>query len=305
MATWRPCACSPCKATSLSWGVHSPCAWDMPACVATRCTAPRRSPDNICTDTPACCSARTTSAASGRTSSITSNRASSVNWPSLPCPESTTCSASPPSCVGTPAWRAEPKRSQRGAALPDASCTSAVNPWPASSRRLNALQRVLSAGAAATMARDAGCMDCRASVAARARASSRSSPGAHRTECTAMPSRVSVPVLSNTSASTLARASSPCRLRTSTPWRASVPAAVNMATGVAKDKAHGQVTISTATATISAWPGSEGHHQTTASPAASNTAKRKGRAIRSASWARRGFCNEALSIKARIWAKRV
>ena len=74
-----------------------------------------------------------------------------------------------------------------------------------------------------------------------------------------MPSRVSVPVLSNTMVSTWASASSPCRLRTSTPWRASVPAAVSMATGVASDSAHGQVTMSTATATISACPGSDGH----------------------------------------------
>ena len=41
-----------------------------------------------------------------------------------------------------------------------------------------------------------------------------------------MPSRVSVPVLSNTMVSTCASASSPCRLRTNTPWRASVPASV-------------------------------------------------------------------------------
>jgi hypothetical protein len=32
-----------------------------------------------------------------------------------------------------------------------------------------------------------------------------------------------------------------------------------MAAGVAKDKAHGQVTINTATATMSAWAGSVGH----------------------------------------------
>ena len=78
-----------------------------------------------------------------------------------------------------------------------------------------------------------------------------------------------------------------------------------MATGVANDKAHGQVTISTATATMSAWPGSVGHHQTAAKPAATSTPTRKGRAMRSASWAKRGFCSEALSISATICAKRV
>ncbi|MNV83686.1 hypothetical protein D3C71_1775040 [compost metagenome] len=120
-----------------------------------------------------------------------------------------------------------------------------------------------------------------------------------------MPSRVSVPVLSNTKVSTLAKASNPCRLRTSTPWRAKVPAAVNMATGVASDKAQGHVTISTATATINACPGSDGHQYAAAKKAASNTAARNGRAIRSASRASRGFCKEALSISATICAKRV
>ena len=56
-------------------------------------------------------------------------------------------------------------------------------------------------------------------------------------------------------------ASSACRRRTSTPRRASAPAAASVAAGVASDSAQGQVTISTATATPSAWPGSLGHHQ--------------------------------------------
>ena len=47
--------------------------------------------------------------------------------------------------------------------------------------------------------------------------------------------------------------------RTSTPLRANAPAVANMAAGVAKDKAQGQVTISTATATITACAGSVGH----------------------------------------------
>ncbi|KAF1056768.1 MAG: hypothetical protein GAK34_00116 [Delftia tsuruhatensis] len=78
-----------------------------------------------------------------------------------------------------------------------------------------------------------------------------------------------------------------------------------MATGVASDSAQGQVTMSTATATIMALPGSVGHHQMAAPSAASSTTTRKGRATLSASWARRGFCSEALSIRPTIWAKRV
>ena len=120
-----------------------------------------------------------------------------------------------------------------------------------------------------------------------------------------MPSCVSVPVLSNTTVSIVASDSRACRLRTRTPSRAKAPAAESMATGVAKDSAQGQVTISTATATIRACCGSLGHHHTSAASAASSTKTRKGRATRSASWANRGFCSEALSISATISANRV
>ena len=70
---------------------------------------------------------------------------------------------------------------------------------------------------------------------------------------------VSVPVLSNTTVSTPAKVSMACKRRTSTPWRASKPALVSMAVGVASDKAHGQVTTSTATAAMMARAGSVGH----------------------------------------------
>ena len=201
---------------------------------------------------------------------------------------------------------AEPRRTRRGGHCPVRSCTSALKPSPACSSRLETSQRPSSAPAASTRARDAGCKDCRANAAANDKALARSrSPPASRTVCNAIASRVSVPVLSNTTVSICARASSPCRLRTSTPCRASVPAAVNIATGVANDNAQGQVTMSTATATISACPGSLGHHQAAAAKAASNTATKNGLAMRSASWARRGFCRPALSIKATICAKRV
>jgi len=75
-----------------------------------------------------------------------------------------------------------------------------------------------------------------------------------------------------------------------------------MAAGVASESAHGQVTISTATATIRAWAGLCGHHQAAARPAAINTPSKKGRAMRSANKASRGLANEAWSIKATIWA---
>src|SRR5256885_11008057 len=72
------------------------------------------------------------------------------------------------------------------------------------------------------LAREAGWMDWRASSAASASTSSASSPAAGSKDDRARPSRVSVPVLSNTRVSTAASASRPCRLRTSTPLRDSV-----------------------------------------------------------------------------------
>ena len=89
-----------------------------------------------------------------------------------------------------------------------------------------------------------------------ASASSFDTPWRVRTSPNANASRVNVPVLSNTTVLTVASASSPCRRRTSTPRRAKAPALASMAAGVASDNAQGQVTISTATATISAWLGS-------------------------------------------------
>ncbi|MNV55541.1 hypothetical protein D3C71_1477760 [compost metagenome] len=267
-----------------------------------------RSPDNKCTDTPSFDSRLTTHGASERRCSTRSNRANSVVWPSANCSANTTCNASRPSCAATPAWTAEPSRRRRCGCTPVVSFTVATSPSPASSCKCVTAQRAPSADAAdaaATTARDAGCMDWRARAAARDNTSSAAQPGAVCTDCSAMPSRVSVPVLSNTTVSTPASASSPCRLHTNTPWRASVPAAVNMATGVASDSAHGQVTMSTATATINAWPGSEGHQYTAANTAAKSTATRKGLAMRSASCAKRGFCSDALSISATICANRV
>ena len=54
----------------------------------------------------------------------------------------------------------------------------------------------------------------------------------------------------------LAKFCNAAKRRTSTPLRAKAPAVASMAAGVAKDKAQGQVTINTATATITACAGS-------------------------------------------------
>ena len=113
---------------------------------------------------------------------------------------------------------------------------------------------------------------------------------------------VKVPVLSQTTRSTSAMASSDCKSRTKTPWRARFPAAASIAAGVAKDKAHGQVTINTATATISACPGLDDHDHAAAPMAANNTIHKKGLAQRSAKRAKRGLLRAADAIKATVWA---
>jgi hypothetical protein len=79
------------------------------------------------------------------------------------------------------------------------------------------------------------------------------------TRTTSNASRVKVPVLSKITVSIWARFCRALRRRTSTPLRAKAPAVASMAAGVASDKAQGQVTISTATATITACAGSVGH----------------------------------------------
>ena len=120
--------------------------------------------------------------------------------------------------------------------------------------------------------------------------------------CNSMRSLVSVPVLSNTTASTRASDSKDCTSRSNTPWRARLPAAASMAAGVANDKAQGQVTINTDTATIMALPGDSPQAQTAASAATTSTASKNGLAMRSASAASRGLCNEAVCIKFTIAA---
>ena len=116
---------------------------------------------------------------------------------------------------------------------------------------------------------------------------------------------VNVPVLSNTTVSTLANVSSACKRRTNTPPFAKRPAVANMAVGVANDKAQGQVTIRTATATDKACWGSIRHHTKPAPMASKKTTIKNGVAMRSASCASRGFSVLARSIKETIAANRV
>ena len=158
---------------------------------------------------------------------------------------------------------------------------------------------------ASTSAREAGCSEWRASAPAQASACACETPARVCTPCTHRRSRLRVPVLSNTTVSTCASASKACRRRTNIPPPARRPAAASMAAGVASDRAQGQVTTNTDTATISARSGSLSHHHRAAPAALSITPTKNGLARRSASSASVGLVLEAASIRATIWAKRV
>ena len=160
----------------------------------------------------------------------------------------------------TPQKRADPNLREMGSAFASGrlSITAPATPSPdvsttASQTRLRDFTPPPTRCCAARLnALETGCRECSARAAAMATASSGETPERVSTEPKTIASRVRVPVLSNTRVSTVARLSNACNLRTSTPLRASDPAAASMAAGVARDSAHGQVTTSTATATISA-----------------------------------------------------
>ena len=133
----------------------------------------------------------------------------------------------------------------------------------------------------------------------------RSTPSRARHSPTTKRSWVKVPVLSNTTAVTRDKASKACRRRTNTPPCARAPADDSIAAGVAKDKAQGQVTMSTATATDKACVWSMGHQYSAAPAAANMTKTKKGAAMRSAKMAKRGLSMDAFSIRLTICPKRV
>ena len=96
---------------------------------------------------------------------------------------------------------------------------------------------------------------------------------------------------------TVASTSSASRRRSNTPRRASDPLAQSKADGVASDRAQGQVTISTDTATHTARAGSITLHTAAAAAASSSTAHRNGAAQRSAQRADAGRSVAASRIK--------
>src|SRR5574344_1259619 len=207
---------------------------------------------------PKACKSCTTWAASGRTHSSSSKAAKGRTAGAKAMPSGSLCSSDKYTAwvsVGgqfpAAAKANEPSRTQRGWPCQWAEdCTWARKPCPASSCNCSTCQACSSSPTLKLCsALDTGCIDCFAKATANSEYSAGSaSPFAAWLACTANPSCVRVPVLSKTIVCTLAKASNPCRLRTNTPCRAKEPAAVKMATGVAKDRAQGQVTMSTTAA---------------------------------------------------------
>ena len=111
---------------------------------------------------------------------------------------------------------------------------------------------------------------------------------------------VSVPVLSKQTVSMPASDSSASKRCTRTPRRTSAPAAASSADGAASDNAHGQVTISTETATQTARDGSMNDHAAPASAARTSTPQRNGPATRSAALSTGGRSVIAVRIRRTI-----
>ncbi len=130
---------------------------------------------------------------------------------------------------------------------------------PGESSRVSARAERLPA--AQPMARAAGCVEPASSAAAIASAASRSRPPAGSTDSRRGVSSVSVPVLSKTAVSARASRSIAARRAGSTPIAANRPAAIASAMGVARARAQGHVTMSTATVAGSARAGSWASHQ--------------------------------------------
>ena len=109
--------------------------------------------------------------------------------------------------------------------------------------------------AAATIARANGCSLSASALAARASTVSSSTPSAAAISMTVGSPLVRVPVLSNSTASTVRMASSANRSLTSTPPRAARSVAMATTRGIAKPSACGQAMTSTVMVRITAWSG--------------------------------------------------
>ena len=157
--------------------------------------------------------------------------------------------------------------------------------------------------AARTIAAATGCSERASRAAAAASNESASAPSTTSTATTSRCPSVTVPVLSKATTSTrraASRASGPLMI---TPMRAPRPLPAMNAAGVARPRAHGQATISTATAGLMAAPtGPRSSQATRVAAATTTTAGTKTAEIRSASrWI--GALRDSASLTSRTtWA---
>ena len=179
----------------------------------------------------------------------------------------------------------------KSSALPTAICLPdavPVTPLPVTELNSATLTRAISfASAPFTMAAASGCSLERSTLATSCNRLDSSIPDWGITELSVGFPSVRVPVLSMISVSTLPKISSASALRIRIPARAPLPVPTMIAMGVASPRAHGQATISTATAFTRACAkrgsGPAESHTTKVTMAATMTAGTKYEDTRSAS----------------------
>ncbi len=259
MATSRPAACSSCMAASLSSGVQPP-STSRDAGLLRRSRAPRRR------GRPRAAARRSALRLQRRPRRPRSSRRSSAS----------TKLATQPGLVGRVDLRglappaaphrrsaAEPRRRRapvRHRRSGWRSCSTPSRPCPACSVSLRPAAQPGGAGAASATHAPAPAPRGAATAPPVRRASSTASPG--RTPLAAVhpvePRRVArerAGLVEDHGVDRRPAPRAPAGSCTTTPPRASDPALASIAAGVASDSAQGHVTISTATATINAWPG--------------------------------------------------
>ena len=277
----------------------------MPSASATCCATGCASPVSRVTCLPSSRNFRINGAASGRMVSAKRNKASQP----VSSPKATTVSVQSTK-PRTLSGKGRPCRSATNSARPIRKrrpSRSACMPLPGVfAASLNpSCRRSRLVAAASRKACPSGCSDARSIAAASEMHISRLSPPSGSTSTKRIRPKVNVPVLSKTKCVACASVSMACPRVTSTPRRASVPAAMVNATGVARESAHGQATTSTDTVTHSARDGSTIHQSTATTSVMPSKAVRKPEATRSASSTSFGFSEAARSIRRKIAAKRV
>ena len=253
IATTRPSRRYLSTTSAFAAGSTSASTSVIPTLRATASAVVLRSPVTITTRTPSACNARSASDADSFTGSATERTparppSTARNTTVHPSPQRGSASPST-SLTSTP-------RSPRNDAFPTATArpsTFAVTPWPGIARNDEAAAGSMPRSRApSTTARANGCSLPRSTDAASRRTSASPYPPSARTSTRRGFPSVSVPVLSRSSVSTRAVASSASALRTSTPACAPRPVATMMLMGVASPSAHGHAMMSTATAFTSA-----------------------------------------------------